>query len=151
MDKTQVTWEEIDDSVDLIISNLPHLMWNGIVGIARGGLVPAVMLSHRLCIPNFRSYFVSTYDGMTKTGGLVCDDSFTLDEGGKDWLFVDDIMDTQTTANHVLERFPQATLAVLFSHKYGLVNEDHAKRIVRGRTRISDGWLVFPWERHNHG
>lgn len=146
MDKTHVSWDEIEHAVDQIVSALPHLRWKGIVGIARGGLIPAVMLSHRLCVPTFRSYFVSTYDGMNKTGQTICDDQFFLENGGDDWLFVDDIMDTQTTANHVLDKFPRASLAVLFSHRYGLVNEANENRIIRGRVRLSDNWLVFPWE-----
>jgi hypoxanthine phosphoribosyltransferase len=47
------SWEEIDKIIDIIslkiIRNYPEI--NSILGIKRGGLIPAVILSHKLSLP----------------------------------------------------------------------------------------------------
>ena len=56
MTKEYITWNKIEKAIDVIDEKIPKELKNqvrGIYGIPRGGLIPAVMLSHRLKIPIF--------------------------------------------------------------------------------------------------
>jgi len=61
------SWSDIDELIDIlaekVATELPHI--ENIHGIARGGLVPAVMLSHKLDLP---------YTEIISTNTLVVDD-----------------------------------------------------------------------------
>ena len=87
--KQYLTWEEVDSLTDNIASQIRLEFKNvdSIYGIPRGGLIPAVILSHKL--------------------GLPYSDKLTLTS-----LIVDDISDTGET----LKEFEGYTTAVLL-HK----------------------------------
>ena len=49
--KKYVTWEEVDNFIDKVCSRYSSTTLSGVYGLPRGGLIFAVMLSHRLNIP----------------------------------------------------------------------------------------------------
>ena len=49
--KSYYTWELLEEDIDEIISQLDIWIPSAVVGLARGGLVPAVILSHKLDVP----------------------------------------------------------------------------------------------------
>ena len=65
--KIFLDWDEIDRLVDIlckkIVTELPFI--DSVTGLARGGLIPAVMISHRLNLP---------YVTQVSTNTLVVDD-----------------------------------------------------------------------------
>ena len=65
--KVYLTWEEVDDLVNIlkqkVLDELPEI--GSVMGIARGGLIPAVMLSHKLGVP---------YTNLVAPNTLVVDD-----------------------------------------------------------------------------
>ena len=88
MRKTHLEWSYVQEAVDDIALSIKNsrIKLTGIYGIPRGGLIPAVMLSHRLGLPMVR----------------------TLDS---DILIVDDICDTGNTLKHYMSiGLPVATL-----------------------------------------
>jgi xanthine phosphoribosyltransferase len=75
---------------------------NYIVGISRGGLLPAVMISHYFEIP-MKPLQVSLRDG----GDCVSDLGMAEDAyEGKNILIVDDINDQGTTINWIMKDWP---------------------------------------------
>jgi hypoxanthine-guanine phosphoribosyltransferase len=73
-----------------------------IVGLTRGGLLPAVMISHYLDIP-MQSLDVSLRDGGECVSNLgMAEDAFT----GKNILIVDDINDQGSTLNWIMNDWP---------------------------------------------
>lgn len=88
MTKQYLTWEQIDEAIDNLANQIKEskIFIAGICGIPRGGLIPAVMLSHRLGIP------------LTQR----------LD---KYVLIVDDICDSgETIRYHIGSKLPVATI-----------------------------------------
>lgn len=65
MEKTFVSWEEVEDFVKQLCENYRDTNFTGVYGIPRGGCVLAVMISHALNIPFLASPF---------PGCLVVDD-----------------------------------------------------------------------------
>jgi xanthine phosphoribosyltransferase len=73
-----------------------------VVGLTRGGLLPAVMVSHYLNIP-MQSLDVSLRDGGECTSNLgMAEDAFE----GKNILVVDDINDQGSTLNWIMNDWP---------------------------------------------
>jgi xanthine phosphoribosyltransferase len=73
-----------------------------IVGLTRGGLLPAVMISHYLDVP-MQSLDVSLRDGGECTSNLsMAEDAFA----GKNILVVDDINDQGSTLNWIMKDWP---------------------------------------------
>jgi xanthine phosphoribosyltransferase len=73
-----------------------------IVGLTRGGLLPAVMISHYLNVP-MQSLDVSLRDGGECVSNLgMAEDAFD----GKNILVVDDINDQGSTLNWIMKDWP---------------------------------------------
>jgi xanthine phosphoribosyltransferase len=73
-----------------------------VVGLTRGGLLPAVMISHYLNVP-MQSLDVSLRDGGECTSNLgMAEDAFD----GKNILIVDDINDQGSTLNWIMKDWP---------------------------------------------
>ena len=73
--KVYITWKEIDTLVTILIhkvlDKLPEI--DSVTGIARGGLIPAVMLSHKLGVP-----YTQAVGPNTLVVDDICDSGVTL-------------------------------------------------------------------------
>ena len=112
--------------------------WERIVAVVRGGLVPAAVIARELDI-----HFVDT----------VCISSYTirdqgemsilkkLEGGGRNWLIIDDLVDTGKTARMVRQMLPEAHFATVYSKPDGRPLVDTFV------TEVSqDTWILFPWD-----
>lgn len=117
-----------------------------IVGITRGGLLPAVLLSHRLDVP-MRTVSWSTFhkDQMREHAYDIADD---ISEG-KRILLVDDILDSGRTMAELLEDWgcvrDKIKIAVLLHNTAQSIIPDFWGRQF-SRTETPD-WIDFWWEK----
>ena len=132
-------WNKIDDLVKEISSRTGTYKPTHIVGIARGGLVPAVMLSHQLNLP-METLGVSFRDNKAThhTKFKPIDDAR--------YLIVDDINDSGTTFKVVTDIFKNRRLqhrtAALINKEKSYFNVDFY-----GEMFYHDDWINFPWEK----
>ena len=124
-EKVFIDWSTIEFLVDQLAMQIrkSDKQYDAIVGIQRGGLIPAVMLSHRLNLPMY-----------------VITPSSQLDDGLQNLLFVDEIYDTGKTIDHLQTCHPFADFAVLYH------NNDLPPLKFYGTKQLLNKWLVFPWE-----
>lgn len=150
--KRHVTWEDIDVHVNSIVFDMYKNNWKPdyIVGLTRGGLIPAVLMSHRLDIP-MKALKVSLRDHTDDN-----DHDWTMAEDaqtGTNILVIDDINDTGATLNWIvndwkLDQLPNHNVkfAVLFDN----LSSEFGQEVDYCATEINKAeqneWIVFPWE-----
>ncbi len=165
--KRIITDNELKGLVSTICRKIAVSDWRPdyIVGITRGGLVPAVMISHYLNVP-MHTLNVSLRDNNTDLGPesnlWMAEDAFGYDKPPKNILIVDDINDSGATINWIMEDwrsgcFPQGTrwqemwgtnvrFAVLFDN---LASKSNVKMDYVGEEvnkAEQDVWIDFPYE-----
>ena len=121
MEKFYVTWEEIEELVDLLAKQIAQSGYQieYIFGLQRGGLIPAVLLSHKLGIP------------------------MTQELTRQNTLIVDDICDSGETFKEFFLEYPHSIFACLHfkPHTSCFKPEFSSNKF------LSDAWIVYPWER----
>ena len=128
-EKVFMSWKWVDDQIDELAKRLKDKKLRYISGIPRGGLIPAIMLSHKLGV----TYI--PFDEAKKFGRH--DLSFKNEE----ILLVDDICDSGVTMKDYAPRFITATLCLRYVSE--TIPEYYGEKIE------DDRWLVFPWERND--
>ena len=110
-----------------------------ILGLARGGLVPAVMLSHKLNIPLVVCQY-SSKNGKGTTQQQNC----LPDIQGMRILIVDDINDTGHTLKEVFEHYKHDNVVEVYTlvKRMGTCFDQGTASLIAA----TDDWYVFPWE-----
>jgi uncharacterized protein len=159
MKKVYYTWQQVEGACLDIARQMSAHDWKPdyIVGITRGGLVPANLLSQYTGI-TMKSLDVSLRDG----GDCVSNAGMAEDAyEGKKILIVDDINDQGSTVNWIKKdwqdmchpsaiRWPSiwgdsVRFAVL-THNLGSEFKDPDYYVWTVDKRDEDCWLVYPWE-----
>ena len=131
-------WNTIDELVKEVANRATSFKPTHIVGITRGGLIPAVMLSHSFDLP-METLGVSFRDNRAThhTKFKPIDDAR--------YLIVDDINDSGTTFKVVSDIFRNRRLIFATS---ALINKEKSGFDVDfyGEMFYHDDWINFPWE-----
>lgn len=122
--KLYLSWKWVDEQINKIGDKLDGKEIEFVAGIPRGGLIPAVMISHAFDVKYISYSSAKALPGDLRSKTIV----------------IDDISDTgETMAEADKLNFITATLSIrvgtkTLPHFYGeLINDDR--------------WLVFPWEK----
>ena len=110
--KVHYTWKDIEHMIQSINNLMYADQWRPdyVVGLTRGGLVPAVMLSNMTGI-KMHTLDVRFRDGDTQeSNAWMAEDAFGMPEAdsggaGKNILILDDINDTGETFNYIKNNF----------------------------------------------
>jgi hypoxanthine phosphoribosyltransferase len=111
-----------------------------IVGITRGGLIPAAVLAHRLQIPTER---VETINWSSR---FVPERIYAVHSYDLPILIVDDIVDTGYTQQEILEVLPRAKYASLIYNVGQMIEEPHFYGRIIDKTK-DPSWIDFWWEK----
>jgi len=145
MEAITYSFDEISDISRSLASTAKKHNFTDIIGIARGGLIPAAIISYELDIP-LLTVAVSSYDKKEKSKFKVIQD-FNIDalDENSNILIVDDICDTGETMGWVSSKLSQAriknSIACIFT------KSKHTQYLDFYGTVVPDNkWVVFPWE-----
>jgi len=149
-DLSPITHEQFVADVHAVADALEADGWapDHIVGIGRGGLVPAVYLSHRTGISLLSIDYSSGVAGFADE--LIAKLAATTIAGQR-LLLVDDINDSGLTINEIRRALEEngadmkrVRVAVLIDNVRSAAASDYrARAIDRERDK---SWFVFPWE-----
>lgn len=121
--KVYVTWDEVEDYIDHVVEyiNMNKLTISGVYGIPRGGLILAVLLSHKLNKP-------------------------LLLAPTPNCLIIDDIADSGRTLVHFTHndtQFNKYFITTMYYCDRSIVKPDFY-----GYNKYEE-WIIFPWEVDN--
>jgi len=105
-------YEEITELCFQIVKSLPKNITR-ILAIARGGLIPGVIISNLLNIKEILTAKVDSYDGSVKKEKINFNIPNIRDSGNL--LIIDDIYDSGETIKIFRKKFPRAKIGVVYS------------------------------------
>lgn len=136
-----ISWERIHQDCKILAERLCGMKkWKRIVGIARGGLIPTAIIARELSIKLVDTVCVSSYTLKTQ-GEMNILKEVRSDDGGEDWLLIDDLVDTGKTAQFVRSLLPKAYFATVYAKPEGRPYVDNYIMEVP-----QDTWILFPWD-----
>lgn len=130
MNRYYIDWNEINALIDRLCNKIymSDLGFKNIYGLPRGGLIPAVMLSHQLGIPMVKG------------------------DIGPDTLIVDDICDSGETLDKFVRKH-QTLYSFPFNLKTAVLHyKPHTSCFAptfHSEKWNKDVWLVYPWEKED--
>jgi len=163
MNKKYFNWDTITSMTMKIASQIRKSNWRPdyIVGLTRGGLVPAVLLSHELDVP-CETLKVALRDGEEQESNYwMAQDAYD----GKKILIVDDINDTGETLLWIQEDWQRGCLP--YNPNWDTVWGDNVRVAVlhdnmpskfQNVTYVASEinknkdpqWIVYPWEKDDN-
>jgi xanthine phosphoribosyltransferase len=141
-----VTWDQFHRDSRALAWRLAGLGgFDAVVGITRGGLVPAAIVSRELNIRTIETVSVKSYDyqakGEVRVLKPICQDILAMHKAGRKILIVDDLVDTGATARVVRDMLPGAHFATVYAKPKG------REMVDTFITEVSqDTWIFFPWD-----
>jgi hypoxanthine phosphoribosyltransferase len=160
MKKVYYTWQDVERQTQEILRQLQRDAWmpDYVVGLTRGGLVPANLISQYLEVP-MECLKVSLRDGNEPESNLwMAEDAYN----GKKILIVDDINDSGATLNWIKQDWQESCLpeaarwfkawsnnvrvAVLCDNESSESELNISYSAVGLNKAEEDCWIVFPWE-----
>ena len=161
MKKIYYSWEQVQGAVLEIARQMQIHNWRPdyVVGITRGGLVPANLISQYLAVP-METLKVSLRDGGEPESNLwMAEDAFN----GKKILIVDDINDTGATFNWIMKDWPSGCFPddptwenEVWNQnvKFAVLVDNLASQCTATMDYVGmevnkaekDVWVDFPWE-----
>ena len=119
--KRYVSWNDVEDFINIVVEKYKDHKFTGVYGLPRGGLVFAVILSHRLGVPMLMAPI-------------------------KDCIIVDDICDSGESLVHYVknssgEKNSYIIVTMFYKeNKLGIIPDYYM-------CEKQKDWIVFPWER----
>jgi hypoxanthine phosphoribosyltransferase len=165
MNKIYYTWSDVEHHTQEILRQIYADAWcpDYVVGLTRGGLVPANLISQYLGC-RMETLKVSLRDDTECESNLwMAEDAFGHEmERPKRILIVDDINDTGATLNYIREDWPSGCfpdnprwtevwgsnvrVAVLVDNESSKSEIPVSYSAVDINKAEQDSWIVFPWE-----
>lgn len=139
-----VSWEEMHRNAKALAWRLIDKgPWRAVVGVARGGLIPATIVARELgvrvvdtvCVAHYEETLVLPEPKVIK---MVAGD-------GEGCIVVDDLVDTGDTFACVRKYLPKAHYASIYAKPTG---KDQVDSYVMEISQ--DTWIHFPWEQATH-
>lgn len=166
MKKVHYTWSDYDRDVQGLALKIALSGWRPdyIVGITRGGCIPAVMLSHLLNVPMWALKVSLRDDGddSCESNCWMAEDAFGYSGvDPKNILIVDDINDSGATFKWIQQDWPDSCLPTDpkwdtiwgNSVRFAVLHNNESsefKQVSYAANHINkmeeNCWIVYPWE-----
>lgn len=147
--KKYYTYNEIHQYCEILANRLKGGNYDSVVGVSRGGLIPATIIAEYMNVRELRTVGVHSYqlNGMVgKRSKSVLYQSCSPYLSGN-VLLIDDISDTGETFKFLLNHFSRnnninkVTTCSLFVRRSSNHIPDYYHTDI-----IGNDWIVFPWE-----
>lgn len=160
----ELTWIDVDTLASRLAARLSAAAgvaaFDRVVGVARGGLVPAVLVASHMGIKRLETVQIRLYHGTSRLARPECAGSWPAVSGPSGdparTLFVDEMVDSGTTLAFLQSRYPVASYAALVARRARRMGDAAAGLIpaaaAEGPRPVwvvssleTDSWILFPW------
>ncbi len=145
--KIFISWEKFHNDTQKLCKIIrdKELDIKGIVCLTRGGLVPTAIISSELNIRRIEAFAVKTYSDnhkADKVNEILSYPSGAIEDKGKGWIIIDELVDTGSTSQLIRSRLPHAYFFAVYTK---LISSE----ILDGYISYFDPsvWIYFPWEK----
>lgn len=164
MKKIYHTWQDVEAQTQEILRQITLDGWRPdyVVGLTRGGLMPANLISQYLGC-RMETLKVSLRDGeQCETNCWMAEDAFGYEKQKTNILIVDDINDSGATLNWIKQDWMSSCFATspvwdsIWGHNVRVAvlvdNESSRAELPVNYNAVDinkaqeDSWIVFPWE-----
>ena len=131
IEKIIISWAEVEALAEVCAAMLEYKFCGSrtsfinIYAIPRGGLIPAVLVSHKM--KNLKSY-IHSFDPTRHWSFL------------NNSVIIDDIYDTRKTLDPLMQVWSENLFCTL-THK-----KENDQMLFQGKFVAPEKWLIFPWE-----
>lgn len=117
--------------------------WQGIVAVARGGLIPSAMIASQMDIRRIEALSIASYDDAVQRQELTILNApaAAMSVDGHGWLVIDDLVDSGDTARAARRLLPNGHIATLIAKPKGRPFVDSYVT-----DKAQEEWINFPWE-----
>lgn len=113
----------------------------GIIAISRGGIIPSGILAKELCIRNVDTICIESYTEEYMKDELKVIKEPLIEDGGKNYIFIDDLIDTGRTIKYIREKYPNAIIITIYAKPLARKLVDLYVKPVKQKL-----WVLFPWD-----
>lgn len=146
-----VTWGEVEDAIDDVASKIraSGLKPDVIIGIMRGGVIPARLLADALDVQEILTMEIKLYQSIgVKSAQPYIKYPIIRELRGLKTLIVDDISDSGLSLQLAVEAvslyYPASiSTATLYVKPWTRMHPDYY-------SRTTNRWIIFPWEKHEY-
>lgn len=147
MDRENVSWSDVERMTRSLGGRLAGERFDAILGILRGGLVPACLLSQHLGLRPVLAASVASYEGRARSRARFFQFPPARLVRGRRILVVDDIWDSGRTAMAVRSRLEAAGAQPVLAVLHFKPDANHFP----GRepdvfVAATSAWITYPWE-----
>lgn len=143
-----ISWREVEEGCAYIAEKIlrDRVKIDAIIGVLRGGWIPARLLSDYLGVHDMGALEIKFYRGVGETAEKpVVTQPLIIDVRGKNILVVDDVSDTGKTLNVAVNFLslygPKKILtATLYFKPWSMYRPDYY-------AYETDAWIIFPWDK----
>lgn len=146
-------WARIDAACEAIAQGVVDagLEIDMVIGISRGGLIPATIIAHQLGVQRVGSFQIGSYESGLQGAIQDLEDRNHLMasvERADNILIVEDIVDTGKSMKYLRDRFElfQAKIAFASLVVKGHKAPQNTWPDIYDTLLESDAWVHFPWE-----
>jgi len=150
MDYTFLNWSDIYNECEVLCEKISknENKFDCIIGLLRGGIIPARIISDFLLVNDIFCMDVKFYTGIGKKLDEPIIKFCDLDDKHNDILVVDDIYDSGSTMKTVKkflkeEKKVSITTATLLCKKDSVQTPNYFSKYVKTKE-----WVIFPWEKN---
>jgi len=148
MKKTYISWKQIHDDIDVLASIIKNV--DAIIGVGRGGLIPATLLSYKLGVKVINNFQLQSYDDRDIPEAFklwqVPEEHFIKTFSDRATiLIVDDLSDKGNTLDFIKRYFAHKNVKLRFVTLYIKKGTSFIPNLYV-RSYSPEEWLVFPWE-----
>ena len=151
IEKIKLTWQDIEDTVDILAKELSDKKFDAVISIGRGGMIPARLIAEKLDIHAAFIIDAKAYNENDELCNVEITD-LELPKNIYNIVVIDDCIFTGTTLDAVTKKIlkNEQILYVVnaFLYKNKNVPDIMTDYIYAKEYDGNTKWLVFPWEKN---